>query len=265
MTLKEQCKIANDPDAIIEELVSARLDEWGVKHTIINFKFERKIINQVKIVLMSWFDAKRRGKILVVREYTNRLLILLLAFPFITRNVRFIINHNISTGSRSFLLHIIASYLGFSFILIDGRPLIPFFRSLGLKIDSLESSKHFFNLECSGKSALVLGVEPEQVNEHEYLLTGLALGPLVFAGRSGHKLVLESREDYLRALSSSEVICFLPSVFAYSARNSGTLWDAKKLDKWIITWDLPIFREQLKGYTKKILVCVEGNQQGLSK
>lgn len=257
MTLKEHGKIADDPHAVIEELVSAKFGECDADYIIINFKSERKIINQLKLVLTSCFAAKRRGNLLIVREYTNRLLVLLLAFPFITRNARFIINHNISTGGWSFLLHLIASYLGFRFILIDGRPLIPFFRGLGLQIDNLESSKHCLNLECSGKSALVLGVKPEQVNEHEYLRTGLGLGPLVFAGRSGHKLVLESREDYLRALSSSEVICFLPSVFAYSARNSGTLWDAIKLDKWIVTWDLPIFREQLKAYTKKIFVCVD--------
>ena len=265
MTPKEQFNISNDPHSIIEEIVSARLNECNIRHRSINFKFERNLFTQLKLVLMGCVRAKRCGELLIVREYTNRLLLLLLVFPFFTRNARFVINHNISTGCSSFLLHLIASYLGYRFFLIDGKPLIPFFSSVGLKILNLESSKPITSLDCHGKSALILGVKPERVNECGYLLSDLGLGSLVFAGRSDHEMILETREDYLHALVSSEVICFLPPVFSYSARNSGTLWDAIKLNKWIITWDLPVFREQLKCYTNKVFISADEEWRGCDK
>lgn len=258
-------EIASDTHAIIDEIIYSRLKKERRRIKVLNFANQRGLASQVCLVFAAWLRVKRAGDLLIIREYSNRLLLSLLFLPFIGRGSKLVVNHNLSVGFFGVLLHVVASRLGFQFLLIDGRPLVPLFTTFGMNIQSITSSDGQAIIGLKGKSFLVLGVSTDQSSLFRAWFSRFAPSKFVFGGRDGQELNLCTREQYLSALKSHDVICFFPRQHSYCARNSGTLWDAMKLNKWIFTWDLPVFNEQVKGYERAVLVRDDIREAGVSK
>ncbi|MEZ7503898.1 hypothetical protein [Flavobacterium sp. Arc2] len=193
----------------------------------------------------------------VVREYRNSQILIMFPFIYIFKSkLLFLINHNLA-HDPNLKLHLFLDSVGIQLLTIDSKFNLSdekLFKNR-INIDSEIVPK---TINCKKKEIVIFSkryleiIKTNIFEGYTVLIPNRKSNTNREIGKNLISYGTQSKEVFLNMLQNAEIVILDYDKDDYYYRTSGVLWECRIYDVFIIANNYLIFKNQLKGYNKKM-------------